>query len=57
MLKGRSLKLTQRDKLYCVRQVTLGGKETAVDVVKSLKEDLEVTVYANTVRSTLHEMG
>ncbi len=55
--KGRPPKLTERDKLYCVRQVTTGGKETAVDVAKSLKKDLEMSVHVNTVRNALHEKG
>jgi len=55
--KGRPSKLTERDKLYCVRQITAGGKETAVDVAKSLKEDLGVSVHVNTVRNALHEKG
>jgi len=55
--KGRPPKLTERDKLYCVRQLTTGGKETAIDVAKSLKEELGVSVHVNTVRNVLHEKG
>src|SRR5271169_5015581 len=55
--KGRPPKLTERDKLYCVRQVTTGGKVTAVDVAKSLKKDLEMSVHVNTVRNALHQKG
>ena len=55
--KGRPPKLTERDKQYCVRQVTTGGKETAVDVAKPLKEDLGVSVHVDTVRNALHEKG
>lgn len=55
--KGRPPKLTERDKLYCVRQLTIGGKETATDVTKLLREELEVSVHVNTVRNVLHEKG
>ena len=55
--KGRPPKLTERDKLYCVRQVTRGGKETAVEVADSLKKELNVSVDARTVRNALVEKG
>src|SRR5262249_11693600 len=64
MFPGRSIekkcrppKSTERDKLYCVRQITTCGKETAVDVVKSLKKDLIVSVHVDTVQNALHEKG
>jgi len=37
--------------------VTTGGKVTAVDVAKSLKKDLEMSVHVNTVRNALHQKG
>src|SRR5262245_32041762 len=37
---GRPSKLTERDKLYCVRQMTLGRKETAVEVDRCLEQEL-----------------
>jgi len=55
--QGRPPKLTERDKLYCVRQMTTGGKETAVDVAKSLRDDLGVSVHVDTVRNALHDKG
>jgi len=54
---GRPPKLTERDKLYCIRQETIGGKESAVDVAKSLKENLGVSVNAQTVRNVFQEKG
>jgi transposase len=55
--KGRPPKLTLRDKHYCVRQITMGGKETAVDVKRSLENDIGVSVCNNTVRNVLRDMG
>ena len=55
--KGRPSKLTERDKQYCVRQITIFGKETAVDVANSLREDIGVSVHVDTVRNALHEKG
>jgi transposase len=55
--KGRPPKLTPRDKLYCVRQITMGGKETAVDVRRALEKDVGVSVCNNTVRNVLKNMG
>jgi len=55
--KGRPPKLTPRDKLYCVRQITMGGKETAMDVRRSLENDVGVSVCNNTVCNALREMG
>src|SRR5690349_8911669 len=55
--KGRPPKLTERDKLYCVRQVTRGGKETAVEVAKELERNLGVSAHVDTVRNARHEKG
>ena len=55
--KGRPPKLTARDKLYCVRKITLGGRETAVEVAKDLEHELGLPVDANTVRRILKEKG
>ena len=55
--KGRPPKLTQRDKLYCVRQMTIGGKETAVQTRKALEEEVRVSVSTNTVRRGLRDSG
>jgi transposase len=54
---GRPPKLTRRDKLYCVRQITVGGKETAFEVRKSLVSDVGVSVSTDTVRRALKEAG
>lgn len=54
---GQPNKLTDRDKEFCVRQMTLGGKENAVEVQKALKDDLNISVCANTVRKALNEKG
>jgi transposase len=55
--KGRPPKLTERDKLYCVREITMGGKETAVEVARALKKNLGKDVHVDTVRNALHEKG
>ena len=51
---GRPSKLTERDRQYCVNQITTGGIETAVAVAESLSNDLGVSVHVNTVRNVLH---
>jgi len=55
--RGRPPKLTRRARLYCVREMTIGGKETAADVARSLQENLGVSVHVDTVRSALHKEG
>ena len=55
--KGRPPKLTHRDKLYCVRQITTGRKETAVDVKKSLENEVGVSVSDDTVRRAMKLSG
>jgi transposase len=55
--KGRPLKMSRRDKLYCVRQITTGGKRTAVEVRNALENDVGVSVNSNTVRRTLKNAG
>lgn len=56
---GRPVKLTNRDRQYCVRQITvgMGNKENAVEVTKSLREDLGIHVSPDTVRRSLHASG
>jgi transposase len=54
---GRPPKLTERDKLYCVRQMTLGRKKTAVEVVRCLEQELGISVSVNTARNALKEKG
>lgn len=54
---GRPKLLSARDKAYCVRQITLRGKENAVQIKKSLKEDLNITASVDTVRRALNEQG
>jgi transposase len=54
---GRLSKLTKRDKLYCIRQLTTGGLETAMQVRKALEKDVGVSVCTETIRRGLHEMG
>lgn len=54
---GRPKLLTDRNKAYCVRQITLHGKENAREVQKSLKEDLNIEVSDSTVRRALQDMG
>lgn len=54
---GRMSKLSDRDKAFCVRQVTKGGKSNASEVKKALKEELGVVVSSSTVRRTLNEKG
>ena len=49
--------MTERDKLYCVRQVTVGGKETAVDVATSIQKDRGNSVSVQTVRNVLSSKG
>ena len=55
--RGRPPKLTRRARLYYVREMTIGGKETAADVARSLQENLGVSVHVDTVRSALHKEG
>lgn len=50
---GRPSKLTEREKTFCVRKITLDKKENAVEVQKSLKEELNIDVTARTVRNVL----
>lgn len=54
---GRPKLLSVRDQTYCARQLTTGRKKTAVDVQKSLKEDLNVVVHVNTIRNALKQRG
>lgn len=41
-IRGSPPKLSVRSRLYCVRQVTSGAKENAVEVAKSLGQDKNI---------------
>ncbi|KAJ1727525.1 hypothetical protein LPJ72_005902, partial [Coemansia sp. Benny D160-2] len=54
---GCPSKLTEQDRLYCIWKIMTGGKEMAVDVARSLEEELGVPVHVNTVHNTLYTKG
>ena len=54
---GRPKSITPAQRRACVRAITQGGLNTAVDVRNALSEQLNVVVSTNTVRRTLHEAG
>src|SRR5581483_1109229 len=54
---GRPRKLSVQDKRHCVRSVTSGRIPTATAATKRLKDELKVSVNANTVRRALKEAG
>ena len=54
---GRPSKLTPRDEAFCVRSITTGGKENAVQVQKALKGNVGVSVSPATVRRALKKAG
>lgn len=54
---GRVSKLSSRDRLFCVRQVTLNCKSNAVEVKKALEYELGKQVSASTVRRSLEISG
>lgn len=54
---GRPQKLSSREKSFCVRKLTIGGKENAVQVTKSLETELNKFVNAQTVRRALKSCG
>lgn len=54
---GQPKKLTERGKQFCVRKITIGKQENAVSVQKSLKNELDVDVSAQTVRNYLKSAG
>lgn len=54
---GQPKELTEREKLFCVRKLTIDKQENAVDVQKWLKNELNVNVSAQTVRNCLKNVG
>lgn len=54
---GRISKLSTRDKLFCVRQVTKNKKKGAMEVQKALKNDLQIDVSTSTARRALKISG
>lgn len=54
---GRPRKLSARDKAFCVRKLTIGGMENAVQIQKCLKNELNKDVTPRTVRNALKEAG
>ena len=40
---GRPLKLSVRDKKFCVQQIAFGNKENAIEVKESLQNDLDMS--------------
>lgn len=54
---GRPTKLSEREKAFCVRKITMGGKENAVQVQKSLQDELNIAIRPNTVRRALKSSG
>lgn len=55
--KGRPPKLTSREKAFCVRKITMDGKENASQVQKCLKNELDIDVHPRTVRRALKASG
>jgi hypothetical protein len=55
--KGRPVKLSLEDKRFCVRSIKTQKCETAKEVQKSLKSDLNVEVSERTVRRVLSAGG
>ncbi|CEI98269.1 hypothetical protein RMCBS344292_12382 [Rhizopus microsporus] len=54
---GQQRALTEQNELFCMYQITVGGKETATEVQQSLKEDLKVDVSAATIRRVFKKYG
>lgn len=54
---GRPSKLSNRDKAYCVHQITRGSCENAKEVRDNVHEDLGMVISVSTVRRVLHEAG
>ena len=54
---GRPKRLSDQDKRFAARQIPSGNAKTAVDVAKSLKEQLDKDVTPRTVRNALHDAG
>ena len=54
---GRPSKLSARDEAFCVRNITIGGKENAVQVQKALKNELGISASPSTVRRALLRGG
>ena len=54
---GRPSLLTEADKRYCVRQVTVGRLDNAIKVRKQLEKDHGIHVSPNTIRRVLRGSG
>ncbi|KAG1167764.1 hypothetical protein G6F71_009402 [Rhizopus microsporus] len=54
---GRPPVLSDADKRLCVRKVMVEGVESAVNVAKQLKSELNIDVNPQTVRNALVEAG
>lgn len=54
---GPTPKLSPQTKRWCARKITSGGVQTATDVSKSLKQELQVIVSRQTVSRALKESG
>ena len=55
--KGRPSKLSKLEKRFCVKEATLNGLDTAVEINKELKNSLGTKVNDNTVRRALKNSG
>ena len=54
---GRPSLLTEADRRLVARKITSGQVDTAVDATKMLKQDLGISVSAQTVRNALKDVG
>lgn len=54
---GRPRKLSERQKLYCVRKITSGGIQTASNVAKELENEQGLKVHRTTISRALNESG
>ena len=52
---GRPRSITPTQRRACVRAITIGGLDNAIDARNALSEHLNVVVSTNTVRHALHE--
>lgn len=54
---GRPRKLSARDEAFCVRGITTGGKENAVQVQRALENELHISASPSTIRRALRNAG
>ena len=55
--RGRPKVVTAQNKRHCLRLITSGGVETAVEVARKLQEDVGASMNVVTVSRVLKEFG